>query len=172
MLVTARNLKFSATRALKSAVRSKISKHKNRRSESSNSNIYKEASSSNSYLINIITTTQNIFLFKKRILGTFCLASENSRSGNSVAVEVIVDVGGIPRISLLESPRNADAAGDLVTASRNLDLCTGDVELGDASWVGVVDAELLDAEEVVAWGDARWDLHAVGFWRTRLVTAS
>ena len=31
-----------------------------------------------------------------------------------------------------------------------------------------MDAQLLDAEEVVAWCDARGDLYAVGFWRRKV----
>jgi len=80
------------------------------------------------------------------------LVSGDLWSGNNVALEVVVDVGGVTRVSGLDVAwdlgRNRGLAG---TSSSNLDLRARNVELG---WrAGVVDAELLDAEEVLAGGN-------------------
>lgn len=73
-------------------------------------------------------------------------------TGNSVGVEVGVDVRGVAGVGAL------DMAGDLgsgrglsAASSSDLDLSARDVELGRAA--GVVDAELLDTEEVLSSGD-------------------
>lgn len=50
---------------------------------------------------------------------------------------------------------NGDAAEGLGTAASDLDLSAGDVELGSGS--RVVDGELLDADEVLAGGNAGGD---------------
>ena len=82
-------------------------------------------------------------------------------TGNSVGVEVGVDVRGVARVSAL------DVAGDLSSgrglsgaAASDLDLSARDVELGRAA--GVVDTELLDAEEVLSSGDLGGDSGGVG----------
>jgi hypothetical protein len=90
-----------------------------------------------------------------------CLASENRGSWNSVAVEVVVDVDSVAGVGGLESTRNADAAGNHRSTAGDLDLGTADIELWDTGRIGVVDTQLLDAEQVVAWCKAGWDSSAI-----------
>jgi hypothetical protein len=87
------------------------------------------------------------------------LAGADSRAGNSVAVEVAVDVGSVARVSRLDVAGDLDTREDLGATAGDLDLGAGVVELGRAA--GVVDGHLLDAEQVVASGNARGDGGAV-----------
>jgi hypothetical protein len=66
----------------------------------------------------------------------------------------------IPRIIRLERPRNRHGRRRRgAPAARDLDLGAADVELRRRA--GVVDPQLLDAEEVLAVGDALWDVGCV-----------
>jgi hypothetical protein len=81
-------------------------------------------------------------------------------SGNNVALEVVVDVGSVTRIGRL------DMARDLGDRGRATWAATGDLELRarevELRWrTGVVDAELLNAEQVVASGDLVGDSDSV-----------
>ena len=114
-------------------------------------------------------------------------STHHSRAGNSVAVEVSVDldrmnvsdrgepysrllgekqdaaaeethVGGVARVGVLEGARDGHGGWSAgAGATGDADLGAREVELRDAAWVRVVDAELLDAQEVLAVGDARGD---------------
>lgn len=86
-----------------------------------------------------------------------CLARRNLRPRNDVTLEIwAVDVRRVPAIRRLHVARNLHAwAERFGAATRNLDLGAGDVELRRRSWV--VNAELLDAEEVFARCNARRD---------------
>lgn len=82
------------------------------------------------------------------------LASRNLRPGNDVAVEVVVNVGGVAGVGRL------DVSGDLgggreglASAASDLDLRARDVELRGRA--GVVDTKLLDTEQVLAGSNAR-----------------
>jgi hypothetical protein len=99
------------------------------------------------------------------------LAGADSRAGNSVAVEVAVDVGGVTRVSALDVSGDLDTGEDLGAAASDLDLGAGVVELGRAA--GVVDGHLLDAEQVVASGNARGDGGAVSLfhWKRDAISA-
>lgn len=78
-------------------------------------------------------------------------------------------VDGVARVGLLESARNRDGrAGVDVAAAGDGDLGAGDVELGDTRRPRVVDAELLDAEQVVSWRDARRNRSSVVSWREKI----
>ena len=57
------------------------------------------------------------------------LTRPHLRPRNSIAVEVIVDVDGIPRISHLNVARGGDSPGRAAAAARQLDLRARDVEL-------------------------------------------
>lgn len=73
-----------------------------------------------------------------------------------VAVEVVVDVSGVTRVGRLDVSRNLGSRGQsLGAAAGDLDLGAGDVELRRRA--GVVDSELLDAEEVLASSEAGGD---------------
>jgi hypothetical protein len=64
----------------------------------------------------------------------------------------------------LDVARDGDEwAGVAGTASCDGHLSAFDVELGDAGWVGVVDCELFNSEEVVTVGDAGGDGSSVCF---------
>ena len=91
-----------------------------------------------------------------RIRGSLRLVGSDLGTRNNVGVEVGVDVRGVARVGAL------DVAGDLSrrrglsgAATSDLDLSARDVELGRAA--GVVDAELLDTEEVLSSGDLGGD---------------
>lgn len=75
---------------------------------------------------------------------TLCLAGRDLRSRHNVAVEVVVDVGGVPGVGRLDMSRNLGGRGEgLGATTGDLDLSAGDVEL---RWgAGVVNCELLDA---------------------------
>lgn len=82
------------------------------------------------------------------------LASRNLRPRNDVAVEVVVNVGGVAGVGRL------DVSGDLgggreglASAASDLDLRARDVELRGRA--GVVDTKLLDTEQVLAGSNAR-----------------
>lgn len=84
------------------------------------------------------------------------LVSGNLWSWNGVALEVVVDVGSVSRVSGL------DVAGDLdgrrwisASSTSNLKLSTRKVELRIASWV--VNAKLFNSEQVVACWELRRD---------------
>lgn len=79
-----------------------------------------------------------------------------------VVVEVAVDVGSVAGIRLLERAGDGDGrAGRAGTAARHLDLRARDVELRDSRRPRVVDGELLDAQQVLARGQAVGDGHVV-----------
>ena len=74
-------------------------------------------------------------------------------------------VGGVARVSGLEGARDGHGRARVAAAAaRDGDLRAGDVELRDARRPGVVDAEGLDADQVVARGDAARDRERVGAW--------
>lgn len=88
------------------------------------------------------------------------LAGADPRSWHRIAIEVIVDVCSVARVSRLDVSWDAHSAEALATSSSNLDLRTRDVELRGSA--GVVNSELLDTQEVFAGGNAGWDRNAVG----------
>ena len=99
------------------------------------------------------------------------LASRNSRSRNDVGLEVVVDVGSVARVGRL------DVSGNLSSGRQGFGATAGDLELGASNvelgrGAGVVDAELLDAEKVLASGDARWDVDRVCSYETVSSTIS
>lgn len=77
-------------------------------------------------------------------------------------MKVIVNVNRISRIRVLKSSRNADTRKRLTSAASDVDLRAGDVKLRDAGWPGVMDRELLDAQETVAGRKAARNGHAIG----------
>ena len=66
-------------------------------------------------------------------------------------------VGGISRVGCLEGSGNGYRRGVSVATTSHPDLGAGDIELGDACGPGVMDAQRLDAQEVLSVGDARGD---------------
>lgn len=81
------------------------------------------------------------------------LAGRNLGTRNSVARELIVNVGSIARISSLDVSWDLSRwCKALGAPARDAYLCTADVELGSAA--GVMDGQLFDAKEVVAGRDA------------------
>ena len=82
-------------------------------------------------------------------------------AGNNVALEVVVDVGSVARVGGLDVARDLGGRRRLAAAAAgNLELRARDVELRWAA--GVVDAELLDAEKVLAGDKLGWDGDRVG----------
>ncbi|CAI6334501.1 unnamed protein product [Periconia digitata] len=82
-----------------------------------------------------------------------------TRKATSVRVEVVVDVSRVSRVGALDVSRDGDAAEALGASASDLDLSARDVELRGGA--GVVDGELLDADEVLAGGHARGDVDRV-----------
>jgi hypothetical protein len=110
----------------------------------------------------------NIYIEFSRLchgLDTASMASPHPLAGADlgprycIAIEVVVDVGSVTRVSRLDVSRNAHSAEALAASSSDLDLRAGDVKLRGRP--GVVDSELLDTEEVVTGGNAGWDGNAV-----------
>jgi len=89
-------------------------------------------------------------------------AGEDGGTRDDVAVEVAVDVGRVAGVGVLEGTRDPDGGRAGAAAARDRDLGAAQVELGDSAGPGVVDAELLDAEKVLAAGNARRDVEGVG----------
>ena len=84
------------------------------------------------------------------------LAGRDLRSGDCVAVEVVVDVGSVSRVGGLDVAGDLGGRGHRLGASTsNLDLSARDVKL---RWTpGVVDAQLLNTEQIVTSRDAAGD---------------
>lgn len=89
------------------------------------------------------------------------LVSGDLGAGNDVGLEVVVDVGGVARVSRLDVSWDLDSGAWVARAtSGNLELRARDVEL---RWrAGVVDTELLDAQEVLAGADLAGNCDGVG----------
>jgi hypothetical protein len=88
------------------------------------------------------------------------LARERLRAGNGVAVEVVVDVGGVTRVRRLDVSGNLDGRRtSSAAATSDLELGAGQVELRYTA--GVVDGELLNAHEILARGDTGRDVDGV-----------
>ena len=105
---------------------------------------------------------------KCSLLPSPSLAGCNLGSRDSVAVEVVVDVGSVARVGRLDVSRNLGCGREsLGTAASNLELSARDVEL---RWgAGVVDGELLDAEQVLASSDARGNCDGVVVYKKLVV---
>lgn len=89
------------------------------------------------------------------------LESGDLGARNNVRLEVVVDVGGVATVGGLDVTGDLDGRGWVARASTgDLDLRARDVELWGRS--GVVDAELLNAEQVLSSSDLRWDGDGVG----------
>lgn len=81
------------------------------------------------------------------------------RSRNRVVREIRVDIHHVPRLSARNETRNADQRPWRAGATiRDSDLRALNIKLGNARWVRVMDAELLDTEEVVAAGKVLGDV--------------
>lgn len=79
-----------------------------------------------------------------------------------VVREVVVNVDGVAGVRLLERAGDGNSrAGRAGAAARDLHLGARDVELRDAGRPRVVDAKLLDAQQVLAGGKAVGDGHVV-----------
>jgi len=82
------------------------------------------------------------------------------RPRNSVRAEVVVDVGRVTGICRLDESRDLGrGARRRASTTDNVDLCAADIELRRTA--GVVDAERLDAQQVLAAGDALGDVVGV-----------
>ena len=79
-------------------------------------------------------------------------------------------VGGVTGVGLLKGTGDQDGRRVGAAAARDGDLGAGDVELGNARWPGVVNAQGLDAEEVIAWGNAAGDGCCVGICKGKEVS--
>lgn len=95
---------------------------------------------------------------KRRLL----LVSGDLGSRDNVALEIgLVDVGSVAGIGRLDVARNLNGGGWVSAASSSdLDLSAGNIKLGWAA--GVVDAELLDAKQVLSGGELRGNGNGVG----------
>lgn len=77
----------------------------------------------------------------------------------------ISHVDGVAGVGLLESAGDGNGCGVGAAAAGDGDLGALGVELRDARRPGVVNAQLLDAEQVVTRGDAAGDRGGVGAWK-------
>lgn len=94
------------------------------------------------------------------LLSLLALASCDRWAGDLVRVEVVVDVGSVTGVGRLDVPGNLGSRREgLGATASDLDLSARDVELRGRA--GVVDAELFDAEQVLASSDARGDSDGV-----------
>lgn len=95
---------------------------------------------------------------------TGALTIPDRRPRNLIAIKIIINIDFIPRITRRKRPRYADKRiGWWISAAAtgDLQLSTGNIELGVSAWI--VDAELLDAEEVVGGWEAFGDLYLKSF---------
>lgn len=72
-----------------------------------------------------------------------------------IDLESCTHVGSVTRVAGADVARNSHRGAQAAATASDTDLSAADVELGDTRGPGVVDAELLDAEQVVAIGHAR-----------------
>lgn len=87
------------------------------------------------------------------------LTREESRTGEGVRLEVVVDVDGDTGIVVFDVSGNGELGRVGTAAAGDGDLGARDVELGGRA--RVVDSDLLNTEEIVAAGEGRGDVGGV-----------